>query len=40
MKYFCLCLCDLLHDVILNANVWQELLMEVGCPNPLYGGML
>lgn len=42
MKYFCLCLCDLLHDLnlILNANVWQELLMEVGCPNPLYVGML
>lgn len=42
MKYFCLCLCDLLHDLnlILNANVWQELVMVVDCPNPLCGNVI
>lgn len=42
MKYFCLRLCDLLYDLslILNANIWQELLVEVHCPNLLYVGML
>lgn len=26
--------------LILNANIWQELLVERHCPNPLYMGML